>query len=161
MFGESSLYTVSSSGGNPKLLIAESGKWLVSPVWSPDGKMIAYLTAEKNNPETTKALNVINVSTGKSRVVGKVPAVHFRIDLAWSPDNRRIAFNDKKGEVIKVMSLDDGSIEDIKTNLGDVQIYQLDWSPDGERFVFGGVKDDSKEFWFLEDFLPLKETAKK
>jgi len=161
MFGESNLYTVSSSGGNPKLLIAESGKWLVSPVWSHDGKMIAYLTREKNNSETTKALNVINVSTGKSRVVGKVPAVHFQIDLAWSPDSRRIAFNDNKGEVIKVISLDDGSIEDIRTNLGDVQIYQLDWSPDGERFVFCGVKYGKTEFWFLEDFLPLKGTDNK
>ncbi|NQT97907.1 MAG: PD40 domain-containing protein [Candidatus Marinimicrobia bacterium] len=158
MFGESSIYTVSSSGGTPKRLITESGKWLISPVWSHDGKMIAYITEDKE-ASVSKALNVINVNTGKSRVVGKVPAAHFNIDLAWSPDNKRIAFNDKKGKVIKVMSLDDGSIEDIKTNLGDVQIFQLDWSPDGKRFVFGGVKGGNTEFWFLENFLPLEKLA--
>ena len=53
------------------------------------------------------------------------------------------------------MSLEDGSIEDIETGLLDVTIYHLDWSPNGERFVFGGWKGGDKEFWFLEDFLPL------
>ena len=160
MFGESSIYTVSSSGGSPKLLLSESGKWLWSPLWSPDGKMIAYLTQEKDAP-AIKALNVINVVTGKSRVVCEVPAVHNNIELAWSPDSKRIAFNEKTGKEIKVVSLADGSIEDIKTNLVDVEIFHLDWSRNGERFVFSGAKGGNKEFWFLENFLPLKGTDDK
>jgi len=155
MIGESSIYTVSSSGGSPKLLITESEKWLQSPVWSPDGKMIAYLTQEKDVP-VTKALNVINVNTGKFREVGEVPAVHINIELAWSNDSKRIAFNDKDGKVIKIMSLNDGSIEDVKTGLLNVNICHLDWSPNGKRFVFGGVKGGDPEFWFLENFLPLE-----
>ena len=55
------------------------------------------------------------------------------------------------------MNLDDGSIEVIETGLVNVIIFNLDWSPDGKRFVFGGVNDGGKEFWFMENFLPVTE----
>jgi len=97
-------------------------------------------------------MNVINIENGETRVVGEVPSVYFSIELAWSPDSKRIAFNSDK--VIKVMNVDDGSIKDIKTYLEDVNIYHFDWSPDGERFVFMGWKGGDWEFWFMEDFLP-------
>jgi Tol biopolymer transport system component len=57
------------------------------------------------------------------------------------------------------MNIDDGSIEDIETGLPDVRIIGLDWSPDGKRFVFGARNSKVREFWFVEDFLPLEEIA--
>ena len=48
------------------------------------------------------------------------------------------------------------SIEEIETGLPDLDVLvHFDWSPDGERFVFIGWKYGEKEFWFLENFLPL------
>ena len=158
-FGDVSIYTINSSGGEPKLLTSESDKFFNSINWSPDGKFIAYLTKEKEAPNN-KALNVINVDNGISRVVGEVPSVHVNIELAWSPDSKRIAFNDGDGKVIKVMSVGDGSVQDIETGLVDVNIYHLDWSPDGKRFVFAGWKGGNKEFWLMENFLPETETKK-
>ena len=79
---------------------------------------------------------------------------------AWSPDSKRIAynFNNDDHSGIKVMTLSDGSIEEIKTGLSDIdRIVHFDWSPDGERFVFSGWKNGKKEFWLLEDFLPELE----
>jgi len=152
---EAGIYIISSSGGGSTLLTSVSGKFINSPVWSPDGTMIAFLTSEHDPTRSDPTMNVINVNTGESRVIGEVPAAHVNIELVWSPDSKRIAFNDGEGKVIKVMSIADGSIEDIETNLVDVSIYHLDWSPDGEQFVFGGGKGGYYEFWFLEDFLPL------
>ncbi len=154
-FRDVGIYIVNSSGGEEEFLTSTSG---MSLGWSPDGKMIAYLTQEEGAPNNN-TLNVINVSNGESRIVGEIPtaySVHVNIELAWSPDNKRIAFNDKEGKVIKVMSLSDGSIENINTGLVNVTIYHLDWSPDGKRFVFGGY-GGNPEFWFLEDFLPLEK----
>jgi len=155
---EAGIYIISSSGGVSTLLTSIFGKFVNSLVWSPDGKMLAYLTREIEAPYDaphTRHMNVINVKNGESRVIGEVPAAGVNTELAWSPDSKRIAFNDDEGKVIKVMSIADGSIEDIATNLVDVSIYHLDWSPDGEQFVFGGAKGGYYEFWFLEDFLPL------
>ena len=100
-----------------------------------------------------RTMNVIDVETGAVRVVGEVPNAQVNIELAWSPDSRRIAFNDPK--VIKVMNVDDGKIEEIQTNLVDVVIWHLDWSPDGGQFVFSGGTDPKAAVWFLENFLPV------
>jgi Tol biopolymer transport system component len=101
-------------------------------------------------------MNIYNLENGVAKVVGEVPVAGSSIDLAWSPDSKRIAFNDREGKVIKVMNIDNGTIEDISTNLADdISLYHLDWSPDGKQFVFGGEKGGITEFWFLEDFLPL------
>ena len=105
-----------------------------------------------------RTMNVIDVATGAVRVVGEVPNINMNIELAWSPDGRRIAFNDNK--VIKTMNVDDGKIEEITTNLIDVDIWHLDWSPDGGQFVFGGGTGGNDEFWFLENFLPVVKAKK-
>ncbi len=152
LYGKTGIYKINSSGGELKLLTSESNKLIISINWSPNGKFIGYLTMEKETPNN-KTLNVINVENGTSRVVGEVPQVTVNIELAWSPDSRRIAFNDEEGKLIKVMSVDDGSIQDIETGLVDVDIYHLDWSPDGKRFVFAGWKAGDKEFWLMENFL--------
>jgi len=154
-FGDADIFTINSSGGEPEILASVPDKWIHSLVWSPDGKMIAYLSQAKEAPNA-KTLNVIDVKSGGTRVVGEVPAAIMMTEMAWSPDSRRIAFNDAVGKVIKIMNIEDGIVQDIKTNLADdISIYQLDWSPDGKQFVFCGLKSSATEFWFLEDFLPL------
>jgi Tol biopolymer transport system component len=152
-YGEAGIYTCNSIGGEINLLVPETDTWTNSLNWSPDGKSIAYLTQEKEAPNE-KMLHVINVENGESNVVGEIPIVHVNIELAWSPDSKRIAFNDAEGKVIKIISLDDGSIKDIETGLVDTNIYHLDWSPDGNRFVFGGWTGGDREFWWVENFLP-------
>lgn len=159
-FGDEDIYVVDSSGGEPEILSSVPGKWIHSLVWSPDGKMIAYLSQGKEAPHT-KALNVIDIRNGETRVLGEVPAAHVNTEMAWSPDSKRIAFNDGEDKVIKIMNLNDGSCEDIQTGLVNVNIYHLDWSPDGERFVFGGWKGGNAEFWLLENFLPLEKLQQK
>jgi Tol biopolymer transport system component len=159
-YGDAEILSINSSGGEPVLLASVSGKWVNSLIWSPDGKMIAYLSQGKEAPHT-KALNIIDVRTGLTRVAGEVPAAIVNTEMAWSPDSKRIAFNDRDGKVIKIINLDNGSIKDIQTGLVDVNIYHLDWSPDGERFAFGGWKGGTAEFWLLKDFLPLEKLAQK
>lgn len=159
-YGDVSIYIVDSLGRESEILTATSDEIILSTAWSPDGKMIAYFAKEKKTPNGSY-VNIVNVENGETKIVGKVQNVYVNTELAWSPDSKRIAFNDEEGgKLIKIMNIDDGSIKDIKTGLVDVTIYHFDWSPNGERFVFGGWKRGNKEFWFLENFLP-KTTDKK
>jgi len=150
-YDKADICIVNASGGEPETLLSTSSKYIMSSVWSPNGEIIAYFSKEKEEPHTSY-MNIINVENGETRIVGEVPSIYVSNDLAWSPDSKRIAFN--YNEVIKVMNVEDGSIEDIKTNLEGVNTYNFDWSPDGDRFVFTGWKGGDLEFWFLEDFLP-------
>jgi Tol biopolymer transport system component len=163
MYGEMGIYVINSSGGVPKLLMSEPEKFIYSINWSPDGKSIAYLKGDKrNNPDIISTLEIVNVENRLSRTVCEVTGFTVFSELTWSPDGKRIAFNDniKEGKVIKVVSVDNGKIEDIETGLVNARIYNLDWSPDGKRFVFAGYQDGVPEFWLLEDFLPLIENNK-
>jgi len=110
------------------------------------------------NPDN-KTLKIISVDNGDSHEVATLEGVGIHNELAWSPDSKRIAFNGPE-EIITVISKEDGSIEEIKTDLPDVEIYHFDWSPDGDTFVFGGYQGGDSEFWFLEDFLPKTESKK-
>ncbi len=158
-FKNMSIYIMSSDGSNAAPVIPETRHYILSPVWSPDGKMIAYLYKEREAPYLSY-IRTIDLENREDRIIGKVsPDVWTSIELAWSPDSKRIAFNDAEYEVIKVMNIDNGEIKDIKTNLSDVKVFNLDWSPDGEQFVFRGSKGGNTEFWLLEDFLPLEKLA--
>ena len=93
------------------------------------------------------------MDNGDSHEVATLEGVSIHNELAWSPDSKRIAFNGPE-EIITVISIEDGSIEEIKTDLSDVEIYHFDWSPDGDRFVFAGYQGGDSEFWLMKNFLP-------
>jgi Tol biopolymer transport system component len=153
------IYIVDSSGGEPQLLDSVPGRRFSSLDWSPDGKMLACFVWEKEPPGNTRNnIYVSNIENRKAGTVGEIQGgINYAYsELAWSPDSKRIAynFNDNDNSGIKVMTLSDGSIEEIKTGLSDIdRIVHFDWSPDGEKFVFIGWKNGKKEFWFVEDFL--------
>jgi Tol biopolymer transport system component len=161
LYDKSSIYSVSSSGGEPVRLIPETDDYIFSTVWSPDGKMIAYLTLDPDRmgPDRLGSMNVINVEDGTTRVIGEVPWTSVNSELAWSPDGKRIAFNGRN--TIGVMNVADGKTEDIKTGLADSEIWHLDWSSDGKQFVFFGMKSSNLEFWFMKNFLSSEKMAQK
>lgn len=164
-FAEVNIYIIPVNGGDPKALTSESNNVRFCPIaWSPDGKLIAYFSSDEENPDDI-TLKILSVNDSVSRVVAKVQTAHVNIELAWSPDSKRIAFNyvpksKPYGKVIRVISIDDGSIVDIETDLVDTKIYHLDWSPDGKKLVFGGWQGGNREFWLMEDFLPLVKRRK-
>jgi len=151
------IYMVKINGGKPTPLTTKSDNVNFGPIeWSPDGKFIAYFSHQVDTSGPGN-LSIISASgDGSSQVIGKVDYPHPGIQFAWCPDSKRIAFDGPDGKVIKIISLEDRSIVDIETGLVDSNIGdRLDWSPDGERFVFVGGKGEDKEFWLMEDFLPL------
>lgn len=160
-FSETNIYIVNSTGGEPKPLTSESNQVNYGPIaWSPDGKLLAYFSGSEGT-WGDGSLNVIPVDGGEPRVIGKAQGIQVNKELAWSPDSKQVAFNGSSDDkVILVMSLENGSIEDIETDLVDTVIYHLDWSPVGDRLVFGGYKGGGREFWLMENFLHLVKRQK-
>ncbi|MDX1285904.1 MAG: hypothetical protein R3182_12865, partial [Draconibacterium sp.] len=156
-YDEAGIYIIDSSGEETEILPNSADNFLYSLAWSPDGKMLAYLSKERETPNKCY-LNTILLETGTVKVVRELPEVNEYLELAWSPDSRQIALN---GENIQVVNIDNGNTESIETKLLDVIIYNIDWSPDGKKIVFGGLIVPKSEFWFVEDFLPLEKLAKK
>jgi Tol biopolymer transport system component len=156
---ETNIFVIPAAGGDPKPMTIESDSVRFSSIaWSPDGNIIAYFSYSEVNPDDM-VLKIISVENGSSRVIARVQGLNVHNELAWSPDSKQIAFNGPK-DIISVVSLNDGSIEEIKTDLQDVDNYHFDWSPDGDKFVFAGYQGDNPEFWLMGDFLPNTEANK-
>jgi Tol biopolymer transport system component len=120
---DNKLYVVNADGSGQ--LGLTSNAWPETPSWSPDGRRIAFRSAEKG---------IYVVSTGGSgvrRLTGK-----WSLGAAWSPDGRRIAFwsvRDGNGEVY-VMNAD-GSGQ-LKLTRNPSREGEPIWSPDGRKIAF-------------------------
>ncbi len=137
---------VHKEGGEVRQLTSESDKVAYSNIaWSPDGKSIAYFSDEE------KAIRVIPVQGGESREVVKVEDVCSHSELDWSRDGKKLAYSSKGS--IRVVSLDGGEPEEIKTGL-DAKVAHISLSPDGGKIAFTAIKGGDAELWLMENFLP-------
>jgi Tol biopolymer transport system component len=88
--GKSSLWVMNGDGSNQHRLTPRDFVWNeLSPVWSPDGKQIAF-QADRDVPVGNRELYVMNAdSTGLRRLTRYVGQDNWP---TWSPDGTRIAF---------------------------------------------------------------------
>ncbi|MBI4786147.1 MAG: PD40 domain-containing protein [Chloroflexi bacterium] len=86
--GDCGIYKVSAFGGEPALLVGESGG---NPAWSPDGNKIVYHA----DTDTVKQIFTINADgTGRKQITtGTV----LHVDPIWSPDGGLIYYRSPEG----------------------------------------------------------------
>jgi dipeptidyl aminopeptidase/acylaminoacyl peptidase len=83
--GQRSIWVVPAAGGAPQPLI-NSGKNDDTPRWSPDGKLIAFLSLRDGAPQ----IYVTDANGANPRRVTSAP--EGVAEFIWSPDGRRFAF---------------------------------------------------------------------
>ena len=155
------LYTMAPDGSDERHIAPTGGKeWagrllprLIPPVWSPDGRRIAFAhlseaVAGSNYPSLE--LSIAELDSSIVRPLGK--AITFP---AWSPDSRRIAFL-RPGEpgsnvtlhTIGADGLNGADVYELNAEFNNPTGYQLneiphlEWSPDGTKILLSPLGDD-------------------
>lgn len=139
--GSSSIVVMDSTGGNEKVLGAETGINF-RPAWSPDGQRILYIHGSPT--QAPFDLWVMNADgTGKHAVTTSGVAN----PAAWSPDGSRIVFGRTAPLEIWVINAD-GSGETRLTTT--VPNYTPNWAP-SNRILFTSAPDGGPKQVYVMD----------
>ena len=121
--------------------ITQSPEYETFPVWSPDGKMIAYTVRYDEKGGDEQSLHIIPASGGKAK---KMLNSSYKELHAWSPDGKELAvISEGKISVIPISGGKTREIFNLK-EFGIKRAMTLSWLSDGKHFAFIGEKE--KEF---------------
>jgi TolB protein len=137
------LIVADADGENPRMIL-QSDRPLMSPSWSPDGAMLAYVSFESR----VSAVYVQNVQTSqRSRVSAKAGINGAPV---WSPDGRKLALTLGGGN---------GNLDIYLLDLATQQLTRLtenpaidteaSFSPDGKSIYFTSDRSGSPQVYRL------------
>jgi tricorn protease len=129
------IVTVPAAKGDPRNLTNSPGIHERSPVWSPDGKSIAYFSDEGGEYQLH-----VRPADGKGKAKTYKPGgAGFYESPTWSPDGKKIAFIDNSQSLFWI-NLKDGQVKKIASEpyYGPSNLLSLRpaWSPDSKWIVY-------------------------
>ena len=121
---------VADADGYGAVRIAESTEPLMSPAWSPDGRMLAYVSFEGK----ASAIYVQQVSSGERRRVSARAGINGA--PAWSPDGHKLALTLSRDGNLDIYTLDLGSQTLTRVTHDESIDTEPAWALDGRSIYF-------------------------
>jgi len=139
--GKNNRLVISDSDGENAKPALSSNEPIISPVWSPDGRKVAYVSFESRKP----VIYVHELATGRRVVLSNQKGNNSA--PAWSPDGRSLAIALSK----------DGNTQIYRINADGTGLrrltrgYSIDtepqWAPDGKSIYFTSDRGGSPQIY--------------
>ncbi len=129
------IITVPAEKGDPRNLTNTTGTHERNPVWSPDGKTIAFFSDESGEYK----LHIVH-QDGKGAIKKfEINGSGFYSNPDWSPDSKKMTFSDNARNLFWI-NIDEGSIKKIASeiiyNPGTFGDIRGSWSPDSKWIAY-------------------------
>jgi TolB protein len=123
------LRVADADGANPHTIL-NAQRPLMSPVWSPDGERIAYVSFADRRP----AVYIQELASGERRRVASYPGLNSA--PAFGPKGQRLALTLSRDGNPEIYVLDLASDELRRITRNGAIDTEPTWSPDGEHLIF-------------------------
>ena len=120
-------------------VLLESSDPVMSLVFSPDGRRLAYVSFE----EGISRIFIQNLQTGAREVVASFPGVNSA--PSWSPDGKELALALSLSGITKIYIIDIGAKSLRKVTSGVSMDTEPFWVQDGSRLVFSSNRSGSAQ----------------
>jgi tricorn protease len=124
------VFTVPAENGEITNITQTPGIREIDPVWSPDGKWIAYLSDRTGEYEIFMKSSD---GSGDEKQITNDGTI-WRFDPIWSPDSKKLAFSDKDQKLWYVEENTGSTFQVDHSNYNDIRDYQ--WSPDSKWLTY-------------------------
>ncbi len=138
------IFSLPAEHGSIRNLTRTSGVAERFPVWSPDGKYVAYFSDRSGEYE----LYLRDSESGEVRQVTRGGKA-FRYDPRWSPDSKYLAFSDKAGNLF-VVEVQSGTLRRVDKDEWS-ELHQYSWSPDSRWLAYAKNADNRMGFILVYD----------
>ena len=137
------IFTVPAEKGDLRNLTMTPGIRERAPVWSPDGRWVAYLS--DRDGEYQVYLRAADGSGEEKKLTDKAEAWQYGMD--WSPDSKYLLMSDAAMN-LWLIDADSGSMKKIDQGISD-DITQTTWSHDGAWLAYAKGEENGFSSIFL------------
>ncbi len=143
------IYVMNADGSNPINLTRSPERPDGVSSWSPDGKQIAFSSAELFNEHILANSDIFVMDTDGANPINLTNHEAQDQTPDWSPDGLRIAFSSLRDGnwEIYVMNPDGANPINLTNHLA--KDGRPDWSPDGNQITFTSDRDGNLEIYVM------------
>jgi TolB protein len=161
--GNSDIYVIDVDGGHMTQLTRDPVAALyfihspedVQPVWSPDGRRLAFSSGRDNALMTRVTYSIYVMDTDGSHVERLSQCCITSEVRDWSPDTQQILFTAQLGDSsleawwwdVFVMNANGTNLSRL-THTEAMELYAV-WSPDGRRIAFDVLEDGNADLFVM------------
>ncbi|MDX3899590.1 MAG: amidohydrolase family protein [Sphingobium sp.] len=141
---QGSLWLIPAKGGKARR-ITDYFNDARQPVWSPDGKTLAYFAFRDGN------YDLWTVDADGSNARQLTSGTYDDREPAWSPDGKLLAFSSDRSSAgfpsynIWTIELATGAVKQITSNAFEDRLPS--WSPDGATIAYASPRDNKNAIW--------------
>jgi WD40 repeat protein len=140
----SQIYVMNSDGTALKRLTDIRSGDACGPVWSPDGKRIAYYAFANTQPSRNPEIWIMDGDGSNPKKL-----TDHGMDPSWSPDGRQIAFASHRDEIFQIYAMNADGSNVHRLTKHNAEDSNPAWAPDGKSIAYISATADDRRGLFV------------